>query len=775
MAATGFYQKKLAEQRKQQAIWDAETAASVKRGEEINKQIAYRNNRKNQLVPQINVTKGNGQVIPAYGATGSFPPVSSGVTASYPTAIYNNTSQDGGRNQRSGYAAYNGVPAMGAAVTQMQSAKPTEVPLMSNNSSGLNPITSAVSGWVNPFKEGAEATGEAAGRSIGGTVDNIVDGVTAYGGMVADAAGNLVSGTSDAASGIAAGFTGSRDPKSVVPNLPTRPTTQSDVDDYSRSNVVPMNTRATTDKDVSDYSRTPINTDDVVAPKLEAAKTPTLDLSKTSTGSKYDHLDPDPDKVEPVIVPGPSGDTLVKPLTEEQVAAEAVKTATDTGTEDLSGVNTQTFEATDGNGKKIPVEPEQVKGIFDKASSLFGDTFSGSDLRRMTLYTLGGLLSGGSLQGSFKWAGMKVMEEQGISKANQAKKDEKTLEFERTLKGKEIDQDNRELTAENLAETNIEAKAIVAQATLDWNNATGQAKIVAAKVLAQAKKQADKITRLIAADKVKRNDKTGSTTGTEHTYRVEGLEKYGITDVVAQEYYINGTSKGWRVANPMYGQEGQPEYISKALFKRMLYEDYNGSWKKGEADLPSESVEKRADRISKFSGEISGSIEKIFGPDNLDAGMQAASSVQTYFDSRSFDLSDATEQGHARQIAIRTAVEAKNDAMNGKGGTTLAPYLDKYAFSVKAKSSGGGVWALPNSTGTVDTKKINILIDKMRGSAGGESGSRENFDLARDRFVDYYKDYSTQKSNDTLPTNIKFGDDENEFFAWLTAKLAPLK
>ena len=95
----------------------------------------------------------------------------------------------------------------------------------------------------------------------------------------------------------------------------------------------------------------------------------------------------------------------------------------DTGTDQLDSYNELTGAMTNGNGDDItPTDDDknQAKGIFDKASDLFGDIASASDLRRMTLYTVGGLMTGGSLGGSFKWAGMRVMEEQQLNKKNNA-------------------------------------------------------------------------------------------------------------------------------------------------------------------------------------------------------------------------------------------------------------------------------------------------------------------------------------------------------------------
>jgi len=68
-------------------------------------------------------------------------------------------------------------------------------------------------------------------------------------------------------------------------------------------------------------------------------------------------------------------------------------------------------------------EKERNRGIFDKASELFGDIFTSADLKRMVLYTVGGIITGGSIEGSFQWAAGKIMEENGIDKQNQLVKD----------------------------------------------------------------------------------------------------------------------------------------------------------------------------------------------------------------------------------------------------------------------------------------------------------------------------------------------------------------
>jgi len=93
--------------------------------------------------------------------------------------------------------------------------------------------------------------------------------------------------------------------------------------------------------------------------------------------------------------------------------------AEDNGLNDKSSVS-ETGVVTNAKGETVDVPPEDVLGIFDKASSLFGDVFSAQELKRMALYTAGGLVSGGSTSGSFKWAATQVMGESAATKKNAA-------------------------------------------------------------------------------------------------------------------------------------------------------------------------------------------------------------------------------------------------------------------------------------------------------------------------------------------------------------------
>jgi len=98
-----------------------------------------------------------------------------------------------------------------------------------------------------------------------------------------------------------------------------------------------------------------------------------------------------------------------------------------TDTPDASSVDVKRGIVKDGNGNVVDVPPGQVQGIFNKASELFGDMFTAADLKRMVLYTVGGLVTGGSMEGSFKWAGMQVMKEHSANEQNQATKDAAAL------------------------------------------------------------------------------------------------------------------------------------------------------------------------------------------------------------------------------------------------------------------------------------------------------------------------------------------------------------
>jgi len=98
----------------------------------------------------------------------------------------------------------------------------------------------------------------------------------------------------------------------------------------------------------------------------------------------------------------------------------------DNGLNDKSSLDTKTGAVTDaeGNTVTLPGDPnasgKDVLSIFDKASNLFGDTFDAKELRRMALYTVGGLITGGSTSGSFKWAAMQVMNESAEASKNAA-------------------------------------------------------------------------------------------------------------------------------------------------------------------------------------------------------------------------------------------------------------------------------------------------------------------------------------------------------------------
>ena len=80
-----------------------------------------------------------------------------------------------------------------------------------------------------------------------------------------------------------------------------------------------------------------------------------------------------------------------------------------------------------GNGETLEQTKEQkdqALNIFGKASKLFGGILSETDLIRMSLYTVGGLMTGGSMGGSFKWAGNQVLKEQAGRQTAQAKLNE---------------------------------------------------------------------------------------------------------------------------------------------------------------------------------------------------------------------------------------------------------------------------------------------------------------------------------------------------------------
>ena len=72
------------------------------------------------------------------------------------------------------------------------------------------------------------------------------------------------------------------------------------------------------------------------------------------------------------------------------------------------------------------MSPEEKNGILEQAKGILGDLggtfgFDQQDLNRFLLYSAAGYLTGGSFQGSLKWAGLQVLNENQARKAAEAK------------------------------------------------------------------------------------------------------------------------------------------------------------------------------------------------------------------------------------------------------------------------------------------------------------------------------------------------------------------
>jgi len=159
----------------------------------------------------------------------------------------------------------------------------------------------------------------------------------------------------------------------------------------------------------------------------EAARVAASDKSEAAGGGRINKGDFQKEiDAGRTVVPGykVDGDTSNFLDVQNNVAATVVPNSPeDTGTGQADKFDPITGEATGGDSKSLTPDDsdkDAAKGIFAKASALFGGSFSEAELKRMTLYTIGGLISGGSAGGSFKWAGMRILEEQQTTAKNAA-------------------------------------------------------------------------------------------------------------------------------------------------------------------------------------------------------------------------------------------------------------------------------------------------------------------------------------------------------------------
>jgi len=429
----------------------------------------------------------------------------------------------------------------------------------------------------------------------------------------------------------------------------------------------------------------------------------------------------------------------------------------------------------DGEGKEVvqtKEEKERNKGIFDKASELFGDVLSAADLRRMTLYTIGGLLSGGSLEGSFQWAGMKVMQEQGEAKIAQAKLDEKALENKNIvaredtkakalLKSQGKSADALLAAQQQSDDAALEAALVSAKAARDryeWDN---ENRILAADVLA---KRTAAIARLTAEGK----DKTGQPTGEKKYFQIESkvLNGKGIDSFTAERYYIDNNAQGWRVKNPYAGQEGHGNYIPQDVYEAWVAQ-YDGSIALGRPELPSVTAKAEAKDVTSFiDSSIIPQMEKEYKRLELDYNANLAASVTPFFLDHQYTVGNTLVQSTIRQaVGLATTKALKHEKFSGEKVNDISPYLQTMLLSTVAGAPGAGVWAIEqgdSSKGAVDVAKTAVLGNKLMELNDG------NWNKAAGAFKVFHTQYKKQLEDGEYDTSkVKLNTGENHFYVWL--------
>jgi len=631
-------------------------------------------------------------------------------------------------------------------------------------------------GW-----DGYEGMGisEGIGHFAGGLYDTAAAGADYIVDSAVQGAKNDYNRASDIASSTWAGFTGSNKQEAVVPEIApyvTRQAPPSVLSPPIKNNPAP------TAAQIENYGYADPYPTDTVVPAVDKTVDPTVKAETAAVPV-----------LEPLTLPDAAA-TVVPEKAEsvEEVTArvereyEASK-ITDTGTDDKSGINTSTFEATDGEGNKIPVPPEQIKGIFDKASSIFGDVFSGPDLKRMTLYTLGGLMSGGSLEGSFKWAGMKVMEEQGISKANQVAADAKTLDYERLVARELTATDEAELTALTLQEFT----RLTAEALAGTNATKAQVAALALKNYQELHlntlrdnsiRQAAATTGAAQLKLNAKNDRVGQPTSTTEGYTAQGIPN--IPFLEATQRYGKNDTKYFTVdvPNTLFDTEADGSLIAVELngFKKWarLPENRHLGINLAKGNNSGNMEVNQLKRIMEISDKLAGTVEKAFDKSDLDS-LAASESVAAHLVARGYKIDNIDELVHIRHLTALTANDAA--AYSRANGNmiinNMAPFFDKAALSVAAGAPGEGVWGIKHTTRllgrvsytSVDTKKVGLLAKTMLDKAGGD------FEVVKTEFEKMYKHYNKVKAGEvpgeTIPT-LTVLDDENEFYVWATKRLA---
>jgi len=470
---------------------------------------------------------------------------------------------------------------------------------------------------------------------------------------------------------------------------------------------------------------------------------------------------PKSDKIVPALVETPAQITA---RVKEEFKQSKID-STDTGTDDLSSVDTKTFKATDGEGKEIDVPPEQVKGIFDKASEQFGDMFSASDLKRMTLYTLGGLISGGSFAGSFQWAGMKVMQEQEVSKANQEAKDAKTLDYERlvareltALEGQQLKDLTRAefdtLAAKALSDTSIAESEKLAIANLQWRNL--QLKISQENSIRQEQ------SRLTAAKIEAGGNNTITKTGDRYRYVVTGGELNGRTIPIVE--YKTPTGNEWYAEAPG-GLMPLSEFEADIANKKSP--NYGSVHEFGKND----TVQGKAKALNTYiNGDIKNNIQDTWERYGFDPkeSVNLHASIIPYMKLKGYNVYDPNVQEDLLYAISLAAGEAARDKKyNNADVDNLGPYVNKMLISTAIGAPNKGVWSINNTDKSVDSNIIEKFTDQMMKDSGN------NYMQVKESFKGYYADFKAARKAGTLKDEVLIdGSGENQFSVYLRKKLA---
>ena len=513
MAAAGFYQKKREEQRRQQAIWDAETAASFKRSEEMSKRIAERDGvYKQNLAKHTESRKNKSGLVP--GALGGIFDSDNRV----PVMTREQQQHTDGTEPQ-----INGVTTAQAPPSLLPSNP--HVPFLDNKATnqtakvrGTNPSVPALPSdpeWhgeksqslfpksIVDYDETQAADRNQAVRTRNNEIEKseMLDKRNPR-------LANMFNSEGQSAEEYAAeaGFNKITDPvKWEFNNNPANLLQRGFKFDGEGNRInyhdLTGNPELTAGDTMSKVGNIVENAvvGGVIVPAVNA-------FSNVISGDdllKYKKND----KVEgkpvgtlvPEVVEKTTADSAKKttvPVVEATEASETVKEeeikAADNGLSDKSELNPTNGKSLNGEGENFKVyddnsqgdDDDFKKGIFDKASDFFGDLLSSSELKRLALYTLGGIMSGGSISGSFQWAGTQLLKEKQDAATTEAEKASAELLYTRQKAVKQM---------------GIDAELTRTQLTVDGRTAAAgivaDAKVVAAGVKTETAKAAAKLVK----------------------------------------------------------------------------------------------------------------------------------------------------------------------------------------------------------------------------------------------------------------------------------------